>query len=195
VLRRAVTSVLLVMGLTIPAALSAPSLASASAEWRFGPLPLAADTADFGSCGDTWASADISGDLAVSRNRDGTFRVTATFVGSRFVTVAGPSPNACDPVTGNGGTGYIGAGVTGSIGGRVSSTVSDMFRPSRCANGACATYPDWFYQTFGAQATIVSIDDVSLWYAADPGQGLALAHWHIEPPARGGNRGDIRSGP
>jgi hypothetical protein len=194
-LGRAASRAILAAAISVSVWSGVPPAALASAPDRGGPYLLTREGADFGTCGEEWARQTLHEEVDVSRNRDGTYRLTATVVHAQFVTVDGPSPGACDPRTGDGGAGFVVAGVTGSVTGRVIFAISGAFDPGGCARRACATYMEWFAATFGPGAQIVRIDGYSLEYEADAGQALVADAWRSASLDLGGDRGDIRSGP
>src|SRR5207247_4068707 len=72
--------------------------------------PYESGSGDSGTCGPDWANDMFDRHFTVHRNVDGTFTVVEQFKNGSFVTMAGPSPGACD--TNLGGT--VKAGVSGS---------------------------------------------------------------------------------
>src|ERR1700682_363509 len=89
---------LLVMSV-VAAALALIPMAAAADEGQgdsqdFG--PFAGASPDSGTCGPDWAADTFTRNFAVHQNSDGTFRVVETFSNGRFVTIAGPSPGACE---------------------------------------------------------------------------------------------------
>src|SRR5260370_38758254 len=79
--------------------------------------PITSGSGDSGTCGPDWANDTYMRvfDAATVRNADGTYTVTERFIPGRFVPVAGPGPDACDP-SGTGRTTIAGAGPHGSQG-------------------------------------------------------------------------------
>src|SRR6266849_264920 len=122
---------------SIVALAATPAIAMAGPDSvHYGPINSA--TPDSGTCGNNWANDTFKRvfDAATKPNADGTYNVTETFIAGRFVTVAGPSPNGCDPVTGTGGS--IAAGVTGSFNGNFVVVVSGgTFDPTATCESGC----------------------------------------------------------
>src|ERR1700688_4358536 len=86
-----------------------PAVATASQDAvHFGPID--SFSGDSGTCGPDWANDTYKRvfDASTSPNIDGTYNVTESFIAGRFVTLAGSSPDACDPSGTPGST--IGAG-------------------------------------------------------------------------------------
>ena len=90
---------------------------------------------DNGSCGAPWATDTSSRTWTVKQRGNGTFRVTRRDKGT-FVTLAAPSPGACD-TTGKHGHLVI-AGVQGKFRGYLTGTVTGgTFTPNATCNAAC----------------------------------------------------------
>src|SRR5450759_3973093 len=130
-------------------------------------------------------------DASTVPNTGGTYNVTESFISGRFVTVAGPSPDSCDP-TGTKGT-TIGDGVTGSFNGNFLVVVTDgVFNSdATCDPTSCGTTAAFLATVYGAGATF-NVTSFGFTYHAngpDPNQ----REWSNASADQGGNGGDIRS--
>jgi hypothetical protein len=154
--------------------------------------PISSGTPDSGTCGNNWANDTYMRvfDAATSQNTDGTYNATETFISARFVTVAGPSPDACDPTGVTGST--IAAGVTGTFTGNFMIVVSHgTFNPTATCDTGCDTTQGFVTTVYGAAATY-DIPSFGFAYHAN-GPGLIQREWHNASADQGGNSGDIRS--
>src|SRR5450759_2215235 len=125
---------------TVLALAATPAVATASqSSVHYG--PFVSGSGDSGTCGPDWANDTYKRvfDASTTANPDGTFNVTESFISGRFVTVAGSSPDACDPSGTAGST--IGAGVTGAFSGNFLVVVSGgTFNPyGTCDVSSCGT--------------------------------------------------------
>lgn len=162
---------------------------------HFGPYRFDGDPTDDGTCG-SWAVDTFERSFNLVQHPDGTLSFITKEEGT-FVTLAGQSPDACDPVTGDQGQGHIPAGITGHLQGShvVTGVHAPNFNQHGCDNGACQTCSDWAINVLGAPNITVDSDAFHAEYVADPNQNLAQGAWHNASPQYGGNRGDIRSQP
>jgi hypothetical protein len=154
--------------------------------------PISSGTTDSGTCGNNWANDTYkrSFDAATSPNADGTYSATETFIAARFVTVAGPSPDACDPTGVKGST--IAAGVTGSFSGNFMIVVAHgTFDPNATCDSGCDTTAGFVHTIYGASATY-NVPSFGFTYHAN-GADLIQREWHNASADQGGNSGDIRS--
>jgi hypothetical protein len=154
--------------------------------------PISSGTPDSGTCGNNWANDTYmrSFDAATSPNADRTYSATETFISARFVTVAGPSPDACDPTGVKGST--IAAGVTGSFSGNFMIVVTNgTFDPNATCDSGCDTTAGFVHTVYGASATY-DVPSFGFSYHAN-GPGLIQREWHNASADQGGNGGDIRS--
>ena len=170
----------------------APTAALAAQPARhFGPFDSASP--DSGTCGNDWANDTFKRkfDAATAPNTDGSYTVVESFISGRFVTVAGPSPDACDP-TGTAGS-TIGAGVTGNFSGSFTVVVSGgTYNPNAaCTQATCSTTAGFVAAVYGAAATW-DVTSFGLTYHAN-GPGLIQREWTNASADQGGNSGDIRS--
>jgi hypothetical protein len=157
---------------------------------RYGPIN--SGSSDSGTCGNDWANDTYKRvfDASTSPNPDHTYSVTETFISGRFVTVAGPSPNGCDPVTGTSGT--IGEGVTGSFNGNFQIVITHgVFDPNATCDTGCDTTAHFVATVYGAAATY-DVPSFGFTYHAN-GPGLIQREWFNASGDQGGNHGDIRS--
>jgi hypothetical protein len=154
--------------------------------------PISSGSPDSGTCGNNWANDTYMRvfDAATSPNAGGTFDVTETFISGRFVTVAGSSPDACDPTGVKGST--IADGVTGSFTGNFMIVVSHgTFNPNATCDTGCDTTAGFVATVYGAAATY-DIPSFGFTYHAN-GPGLVQREWHNASADQGGNSGDIRT--
>jgi hypothetical protein len=154
--------------------------------------PISSGTADSGTCGNNWANDTYMRvfDAGTSPNADGTYNATETFISARFVTVAGPSPDACDPTGVKGST--IADGVTGTFTGNFMIVVSHgTFNPNATCDTGCDTTAGFVATVYGPAATY-DIPSFGFTYHAN-GPGLVQREWHNASADQGGNGGDIRS--
>jgi hypothetical protein len=169
-----------------------PAIATASQDSvHFGPIN--SGSGDSGTCGPDWAKDTYKRvfDASTTTNLDGTYNVTESFISGRFVTVAGPSPDACDPTGTPGST--IADGVTGSFSGNFVLVVSDgVFNSdATCDPTSCGTTAAFVATVYGTAATY-NVPSFGLTYHAN-GPGLIQREWMNASTDQGGNGGDIRS--
>lgn len=154
--------------------------------------PISSGSPDSGTCGNDWANDTYrrTFDAATTAAANGTFSITETFIDGRFVTVAGPSPDACDP-TGTAGS-MITSGVTGSFHGNFMIVVSNgTFNAGASCETGCDTTAGFVATVYGAAATF-DIPSFGFTYHAN-GPGLIQREWRNASADQGGNGGDIRS--
>jgi hypothetical protein len=172
------------------ALMATPILGTASPDSvHFGPIN--SGSPDSGTCGNDWANDTFKRvfDASTSPNR-GTYTVTESFIAGRFVTMAGPSPDACDPSGTAGST--IGAGVTGSFNGTFQIVITGgTFNPSATCDTGCDTTAHFVATVYGAAATY-DVPSFSFTYHAN-GPDLIQREWVNASADQGGNHGDIRS--
>jgi hypothetical protein len=156
---------------------------------HFGPIN--SGSGDSGTCGPDWANDTYMRVFDAATTRTGaTYTVTETFIAGRFVTVAGPSPDACDPTGTPGST--IAAGVTGSFNGNFLIVVSNgTFDPNATCDSGCGTTAAFVATVYGTAATY-DITSFGFTYHAN-GPDLLQREWHNASADQGGNSGDIRS--
>lgn len=169
-----------------------PAVATASQDAvHFGPID--SGSPDSGTCGNNWASDTYERlfDASTSPNSDATYTATESFISGRFVTIAGPSPDACDPSGTAGST--IAGGVTGSFSGNFLIVVSGgSFNPAAtCDITSCGTTAGFVATVYGAAATY-NVTSFGFTYHAN-GPGLVQREWRNASADQGGNGGDIRS--
>ena len=153
--------------------------------------PISSGSLDSGTCAD-WATDTYlrTFDAATSPNADTTYNVTESFIDGRFVTLGGPSPDACDP------TGILGStirgGVTGSFSGNFMIVVSHgAFNPNATCDTGCDTTKGFVATVYGTAATY-DIPSFGFTYHAN-GPNLVQREWHNASADQGGNSGDIRT--
>lgn len=158
---------------------------------HFGPIN--SGSGDSGTCGPDWANDTYKRvfDASTTANPDGTYTATESFISGRFVTVAGPSPDACD-LTGIPGS-TIAGGVTGSFNGNFVIVVTGgVFNPdATCDPTSCGTTAAFVATVYGAAATY-NVTSFGFTYHAN-GPGLIQREWRNASADQGGNGGDIRS--
>jgi hypothetical protein len=178
--------------IAVVALAATPAIATASQDTvRYGPIN--SGSTDSGTCGPDWATDTYKRvfDVSPTRNTDGTYNVTESFIAGRFVTMVGSSPGACEtPET---ASGMIRAGVTGTFNGTFTIIVSGgTFDPSAtCDATSCGTTIDFVHTVYGSEATR-DIPTFEFVYHAN-GPGLMSREWRNASLDLGGNSGDIRS--
>lgn len=152
-----------------------PSIALAEGRTRhFGPFSSA--SLDGGSCGNAWANDTFDRTFTVRENKDGSFYVKQEFKNGRFVTIAGPSPGACQTDAHHGS--YVDAGITGSFHGNLSGAVTGgSYNPNGCSSNpsACATTGGFISAVFPGGT--FKITEYRFHYAAGD-QGLIYHQWN-----------------
>ena len=169
-----------------------PAVASADqASVHFG--PITSGSGDSGTCGPDWATDTYKRvfDASTTANPNGTYTATESFISGRFVTVAGPSPDACDATGTKGST--IADGVTGSFNGNFVVVITGgVFNPdATCDPTSCGTTAAFVATVYGAAATY-DVPSFGFTYHAN-GPGLIQREWRNASADQGGNGGDIRS--
>jgi hypothetical protein len=158
---------------------------------HYGPFDSASP--DSGTCGNNWANDTFKRhfDAATTPNADTTYTVVESFIAGRFVTVAGPSPNACDPSGTPGST--IRDGVTGNFSGSFTVVVAGgIYNPNaECSESTCGNTADFVSTVYGPTATS-NVTTFDLTYHGN-GPGLIQRAWTNASADQGGNSGDIRS--
>jgi hypothetical protein len=167
-----------------------PATASAAqSSVHYGPIN--SGSSDSGTCGNDWANDTYKRlfDAGTMQNSDLTYDVTESFIAGRFVTVAGPSPDACDP-SGTADT-TISAGVTGSFHGNFVIVVTGgTYNPdATCDASSCGTTADFVATVYGGSATY-DVTSFGFTYHAN-GPGLSSREWRNASADQGGNGGDI----
>lgn len=162
---------IVVLGMLLVAA---PSVGAAGGTQHFG--PFASTGPDGGTCGNAWANDKDNRDFMVQENKDGTFNVREEFKQGTFVTIAGPSPGACETDKHHGTT--VLAGVTGSFHGQEEGVVTGgTYNPNGCSAtpAACTSTAGFITATFGPTA-VFSVATYEFHYAAG-GQDLIVHEW------------------
>jgi hypothetical protein len=134
---------------------------------------------DNGTCGQPWATDTSKRTWTVKPSRNGTFRVTRRDKGT-FVTLAAPSPGACET---SGKHGHLVlAGIRGKFHGYLTGTVSGgTFNPNATCNAACIGNTSAFIAAFFPGGTFTC----SQGYAgckfnfeySSPDKRLIFHHW------------------
>jgi hypothetical protein len=158
---------------------------------HYGPFDSASP--DSGTCGNNWANDTFKRhfDAGTTPNADGTYTVVESFIAGRFVTIAGHSPDACDP------SGTLGSmirdGVTGNFSGSFTVVVAGGFYNSsaECSQTTCSNTADFVSTVYGPTATS-NVTTFDLTYHGN-GPGLIQRAWTNASADQGGNSGDIRS--
>jgi hypothetical protein len=182
---------LFVTGVAVGLAVLPVSASADQASAHYGPIN--SSSPDSGTCGNDWANDTYKRlfDAGTVANPDGTYTASESFIAGRFVTVAGPSPDACDP-SGTAGS-AIAAGVTGSFNGNFVITVTGgTFDPNAtCDASSCGTTADFVTTVYGASATY-DVTSFGFTYHAN-GPGLSSREWRNASADQGGNGGDIKN--
>ena len=155
---------------------------SAAAVRQYG--PIASTSPDSGTCGNDWAndSYDRFFKANTSPNPDGTYTVVEEFKKGTFVTIAGPSPGACES-----GIAVVGPGVTGKFEGSFTIVVTGgSFNPNAvCTVATCGTTGGFITTVYGPTATY---DVPTFLFHYSAGRN---GEWKNASADRGGNHGDI----
>jgi hypothetical protein len=154
--------------------------------------PFASTSPDSGTCGPDWANDRFKRSFEIDPNNPNV--VIERFDDGRFVTIAGPSPNACvlmPPPNGNGNK--VGADVTGKFSGSFDIKVSGgTFDPkAKCTPSACNTTAGFVKTIYGPSATFATgftFFEFN-YYTRENGS------WHNASANHGGNQGDITGSP
>lgn len=167
-----------------------PDSPSANSVLQFGPFP--SGSPDSGTCGNNWATDTFDRFFTVVPNGDGTGRVVEFFKDASFLTLAGPSPGACE----NGATPHmVTAGIPGRFQGYFLISVSNgtLNRSATCtaAASSCGTTAGFIKTVFGTGATFEVTTFLFNYSSSD--QTLISRHWKNASEDRGGNLGDIRT--
>jgi len=134
---------------------------------------------DNGTCGQPWATDTSTRKWTIKPSGNGTFRVTRRDKGT-FLTLAAPSPGACD-TTGKHGH-LVVAGVHGKFHGYLTGSVSGgTFNPNATCNAACLGDTSAFIAAFFPGGTFTC----SQGYAgckfnfeySSPDKRLIFHHW------------------
>ena len=170
---------LLAFGMALLSGGGAQAAGSGDGTQHFG--PFASSSPDGSSCGTPWANDTFNRSFSVHDNGDGTFKVTEKFTNGTFVTNGTTSPGACETSNHHGST--VNAGVTGSLRGFLSGTVtSSTFNPGGCASaGQCSTLVGFIGAVFGPTASFTCLSgfagcDFNFEYNSSD-QSLAFHHW------------------
>jgi hypothetical protein len=177
----------------VVALMATPAIGAASQDSvHYGPFE--SGSGDSGTCGPDWANDTFKRvfDASTSPSLDNTYSVTETFISCRFETIAGPSPDACDP-SGTAGSTIVG-GVTGSFNGSFQVIVAGgtFNADARCDWSTCNTTTEFVKTVYGPAATFTTGPSFSFTYHAN-GPDLVQREWQNASPDQGGNSGDIRS--
>ncbi len=176
-------------------------LSSDPATMHFGPYP--STTGDSGTCGFDWATDTVNRFFMIRQVAPMTFSVIEKLKGGTFVTPGSPpfgpdplkhSPGACDSSDGT-PPGTVADGVTGMFHGYLDMTItSAVYTPSTasCAS-PCFFTDDFLVSVFGP--AFVRVDNAFFDHYVAVDQGLVFHEWKNASCTRGGNHGDIASGP
>ena len=166
---------------------------------HYGPYP--STSPDSGTCGNDWATDTFERDFTVKTNADGTFLVIQQFKKGSFVTTGGASPGSCDLSDGS-PPGTVAAGINGSMHGYfliplppgTIQTSSDASCVAGMPITPCTTagfVNSHFNCIYGATCTVTTF-----FFHYSAGDQVLVEHeWKNASADRGGNHGDIRSGP
>jgi len=191
---RVVSALILALVVTLSVVFVLSSTAPTSASGRnihhYGPFH--STSGDSGTCGPDWANDTFRRSFTVNANNPNT--VLETFDEGTFVTIAGPSPNACVILPGPNGNGNkVAAGVTGKFHGSFDIAVTGgTFNPEAdCTPSTCNTTAGFIQTVYGPSATYVT----GATYFVFDYYTQANGAWHNASANRGGNNGDITGSP
>jgi hypothetical protein len=178
--------------------LSAQADPTSQGTQHYGPFP--SGSLDSGTCGNDWAQDTFDRHFTVKTNPDGTFLVVEQFKKGSFVTNFGPSPGSCDMTDGS-PPGTVAFGITGSLQGYflipLPPGTMQTSTDSSCIAGAptapCTT-TGFIDSHFTPCLGTCPVTTFFFHYSAGD-QALVDHEWKNASADRGGNHGDIRSGP
>jgi hypothetical protein len=181
-----ILSLVLTLSLVLVLSSNVPTSASGGKIHHYGPFD--STSGDSGTCGPDWANDTFDRFFTVNESSPNV--VLENFDDGTFVTLAGPSPNACVILpgpTGNGNT--LGAGITGDFSGSFDIAVSGgTFNPkAKCTQSTCNTTAGFIKTVYGSSATYVTGATFFEfnYYTKENGA------WHNASANRDGNNGDI----
>jgi hypothetical protein len=162
--------------------------------------PYSSTSGDSGTCGPDWATDTFDRHFTVRSNGDGSFTVVEQFKDGSFLTMAGPSPAACDVTYTQHGL-VIGAGDTGSMHGYfiVSNVLGPQASTSPYCDAVAMTNTGCTTTTFinthfpSCYPVTCTVTTFFFDYAAGD-QSLLFHDWKNASLDRGGNNGDIARG-
>lgn len=144
-----------------------------------------ASSPDSGTCGNDWANDTFTRVFSVA-DEDGVTTLREDFKNGHFVTLAGPSPGACQP-TPNGH--LVTAGIEGSFHGFIAGTVTGgTFNPDATCTQPCNG--DNFVSSHFGPTAVWNANSFRFKYEAH-GNGLISRRWQNASADEGGNEGDI----
>ena len=150
--------------------------------------PFASTSPDSSTCGPDWANDTFQRSFTINLSTPNT--VLERFDHGSFVTVAGPSPNACMLMSGPAGNGNtVGAGVKGDFSGSFDIAVSGgTFNSSaHCTPTTCNTTAGFIATIYGSSATYNTGATFFVFDYYTQQNGA----WHNASANRNGNNGDI----
>jgi hypothetical protein len=145
---------------------------------KFGPFTVVTD--DHGSCGNIWATDTEKRRFSIKRNDDGSYRLIRRDHGT-FLTVAGPSPGACETSRPHGHA--VRAGKRGWFYGYLRGTISGgTFNPDAVCPADCGFTDVWIATFFGPNATFSCFENskncaFDYEYTGARHQHLRWRHW------------------
>lgn len=153
--------------------------------------PYSSTSPDSGTCGNDWANDTFKREFFAHQTAaPGTWRVTEAYIDGHFVTVAGPSPGACETTSPHGH--LIALGQKGNFGGFLSGTVTGAttYTPNGCNVAPdCSTTTLIIKAVFGPDA-VYTVTSFFFLYI-DARDHLSNRLWVNASDDLGGNRGDI----
>ena len=153
--------------------------------------PFASTSTDSGTCGNDWANDTFDRHFHVTTtpNSDGSYTVIEQFKRGSFITIAGPSPGACQSGSNNGE--LVGADIAGDFQGKFTVIVrGGTFSPTaNCTISTCNTTAGFVSVVFGPSATF-DVPSFLFNYNAGPN-----GDWKNASADKGGNQGDITGTP
>jgi hypothetical protein len=163
---------------------------------HYGPYTTSTSP-DSGTCGNDWANDTFDRHFTVQSNSDGTHTVIEQFKNGSFVTIAGPSPGACESTVPNGG--LISDGKTGSMHGYFiipnigSQSSTSPFCDAVGMNNTDCNTTKFINTHFTACYPFTCPVTTFFFHYAAGDQNLIQHEWKNASSDRGGNSGDIRS--
>jgi len=178
---------ILVAALIVTMALIVPRSFAARSTLHYG--PIASTSPDSGTCGNNWANDTFNRFFTIDPNNPNT--VIEEFKQGTFVTVAGPSPAACQNGPSNGNT--VADGVTGKLEGSFDIAVTGgTFNPNAvCAPSTCDTTAGFIATVYGPHASYNTGATYFVFHYSAGHNG----QWKNASANRGGNDGDITGAP
>jgi hypothetical protein len=152
--------------------------------------PFASTSGDSGTCGPDWATDTFKRFFTINTTNPNI--VIEDFNDGSFVTIAGPSPNACVHLPGpNGNQNTVSKGTTGRFSGSFDIKVTGgTFNPNaKCKPSTCDTTAKFVQTVYGTSATFTTGATFFEFDYYTQKNGA----WHNGSTNRSGDQGDITS--